>query len=191
MGEQKLGRGAALQAGQPLHGAKHRDHGLGVVARFRHDLQPQAVGLLLIAARVAQLILDKCGLGAHGDADACIAPSGGGDQHASQHGGHGGDLGLLGASLAARVVALGQVAELMGEHRDQLRLLVGEGEQPGVDANHAARYREGVEAMAVDQGHEQLTGVDSGMGGESSEQCLDIGLGDGVLPFGGPGAKLA
>ena len=106
MGQQEFRRSAALEAHQALHGAKHVDHRLGLVAGAGHGLQADAVGLFLVATRVAKLVLDHRRLAAGQGRDAGVTGAAGGQDQARQHGGHGRHLGLLGACLATGVVAL-------------------------------------------------------------------------------------
>ena len=79
----------------------------------------------------------------------------------------------------------------MGQYRGYLGLLVGEGEQAGVDADHAAGDGEGVQGLVVDQGDGGVDASQVAVGHQAADQCLHIVLGQWVAPFRHVGAKLA
>jgi hypothetical protein len=120
-----------------LHLLEEHGHRARVVAGRDQSLQAGAVGVALEVAGVRELGGGRGPL--HRDARAAgeVGP-GAPEEQRRRHGREHRQLHLLLLSQHARDVALRDVRELVREHRGELRLGVGRGEQPGV---HARRSR--------------------------------------------------
>ncbi len=72
------------------------------------------------------------------------------EQDGSRDRDHHRHLHLLLLAEHARDVPLGDVRDFVGQHRSQLRLGLGGGDQPGVHADETARHGEGVDRGVAD-----------------------------------------
>ena len=152
----------------PLQVAQHIGQTIRRIAGGRQIGQRQAVGLVLLAARVAEAAQ-------LGDAAGHLAGQVRLGRHAHQHGGqaaHG--LGIL---LADRVVG-GHVAQLMAQHRGQLGFGIDQAQKATGDIDVAARRRgEGVDHLAVDDGEDARLTHPRGLGHTVADPLHIVGLG--------------
>ena len=131
---------------------KHADKTFGRKAGGRAHAKADTVGLALHVAREVELALDGRRLPADDHGVGRVgAIAFGGRQHAQNHGAN--HPRLLGALLAdiARNMALGDVAELMPEHRGQLIAAGNDGHQPQMQPELAARQRKRVHRAVARQ----------------------------------------
>ena len=131
----------ARRALQPLEKHRHRAH---VEAGRRKQTEPEAVGLALEVARVVDLRLHRPGLRRHHRALREVRPRTR-REHRQHHRGHGRDRELLLRADQARDMALGDVRDLVREHRREFRLRLRGEQQPGIHADEAAGQRERVD----------------------------------------------
>mmetsp|Transcript_4778 Transcript_4778/g.16841 ORF Transcript_4778/g.16841 Transcript_4778/m.16841 type:complete len:461 (+) Transcript_4778:920-2302(+) len=139
-----------------LHALEHADHAAAGEAGFDQHIEAHAVGFTLHIARKVQRQLGG----------ACLARDDAGLRHlgvatrrrqdAQQQAGDGDHAGLGVAGDAPCDVALGDVRQLVGQHRGQLVTRHGHLDQAQVGAHKAARQREGVDALVAHQ--ERLPG---------------------------------
>ena len=123
---------------------------MGVEAGFLQKLQADAVRLLLVSAGEVELLLYRARLhadnsgfrrlrvgacGEYGDGDGC----------------HGDQAIALLPSYHARYMALGDVRNLVAQHRGQFRFALCGEQQPCVYADIAARHGKGVDGVIVDR----------------------------------------
>ena len=144
---------AARAAGALLHGPEEIRHRHGIEPRRRQDADADAVRLALVRAREVDLLLGRQPLGRGHGADQRVARQAGGraDQDGRQHGRHRREVGAAGVLDRARDVALRDVGDLVREHAGELAFAAGRGDQAGIDADEAARQREGVDAVVLDR----------------------------------------
>jgi hypothetical protein len=142
---------------------EHGRHAGGRKAGVGEHTEADAVGLTLHVARIVQLALRRGSLRAdHRSLHAVGAAGAAGRQHAQDQPGQAEQRGALAVDDAARDVALGDVRQLVRQHRGQLVAGGGEGDQPEVHTDKAARQRKGVDAAVAHQEHlpgQQLRGV--------------------------------
>ncbi len=144
-------RRLALVAVLARQALEHVGHGARVVAGADHGGDADAVGLLLVLPGEAQLVLDRCGLGAGDGSDTGVAGTRCGGNNAGQHGGHHRYLHALLRLDATGEVALAQVAEFVCQYCDVFAFGLGIDEQAAIDADHAARGGKGVDLFVADQ----------------------------------------
>ena len=135
---------------------EHADKALRRVAGLRHDAVADAVGLALHVAREVELLLNHRRLPAHRQRGAGLRVLAGGNGAQHHRGDHPRRLAALLAEQA-RNVALRDVRHLVRQHRSQLVARGDGAHQPQVQAEIAARQREGVDGAVAPQQH--LPGV--------------------------------
>ena len=153
MGAQVGGRALELvQAIGAQHALEETLHAARIEAGAVEEGQPDAVGLAFVLARVIELVLDLQRPGG-GDgglrhlAALAAAAARGEDRQGERR-----ERSPLGAALPvdhARLVALQDVRRLVGHHARELVLVLGEEDQPAVDADMAADEREGVHDIVL------------------------------------------
>ena len=85
---------------------------------------------------------------------------------------------------------LGEVAQFVGEYRGEGVAVRREGEQPRIDADHAAGHREGVQLAAGDQRDDEIALIQLAPRRQLTHDATDPVQSDGIIPFTHMGAEL-
>ena len=162
MGAQVGKAAAVIESVGLLQLFEHAHKALGRKPRLRHHAKADPVGLALHVARKVELALHRRRLPAHDQSVGTLAVAGAlaSGQDAQNHGAH--HPWRLGALLRhiARNVALGNVAELVAQHRGQLVARADNAHQPQMHAKVAPRQGEGVDRAVAPEQHLPGKGVD-------------------------------
>ena len=139
-----------VQPGRLLQLVKHRHKALRLKPRLRHHAKAHAVCLALHFSRKIELVLHCYRLATHHQGAACIRAFAG-RQRAQHHGAnHPGCLLVLLGHQAGNV-ALGDVAQLMPQHRGQLVAAGHHRNQTQVHAQVAAGHGKGIHRAVLAQ----------------------------------------
>nr|WP_245903789.1 hypothetical protein [Sinimarinibacterium flocculans] len=173
MRAQDFGQAAAIQARLLSDLLEEAGHALRVVAGVGHRLDADAVGLVFMRARVADLPLVAHRLPQGQGADDHVGVRRAGDDR-RDHTEPSGDIGDLGVLGGARQMALGDVRELVPHDAGDLALAVGGDQQAAVEADEAAGHRECIDAGVVDDEEGQLGRARGAVRGELPAHRRDV-----------------
>jgi len=107
---------------------------------------------------------------------AALAAEVAAEQHPAELRRHGAELAHPGAVVALRRVARDDVADLVAEHARQLRLVAGERQQAAAGVDVAARERERVDDVAVEDGEGEVLVPQLGRVLHPVADRLEVGL---------------
>jgi len=171
-----------VEAHRQIHLLEHRGHAAGREAGCGHHLEADAVGFALDVAREVELALQRRCLGAGQDGADRVGIAAPRRREQAEHERRQARQRTprIGRD-AARDMALRDVRHLVAEHRGEFVARRGDGDHAQVDADEAARQREGVDGrVAHEKGFPGETLVD--IGGDVAEPARgrDQRVPDGV-----------
>ena len=189
VGQQKFRWPAAAVSCQFKHGFKHIGDSAGIPVGPFHGGQANTVGLPFMGSAKTQLAVHGQGLGGNYSSCSCITAGSGRQYHAGQQAGQGQGRGFaLGLSPPGKV-ALAEVGQFVGQYRGHLVLVFRKGKDTGMEAHHAARYREGIHRRVFNDHQFQPRILQFAVGGQVVEQLLQVDLHQRIVVGFHPAAK--
>jgi hypothetical protein len=166
VGAQNLGDAAAVQPCLLADLLEEADHAFGVIAGISHGLDADAIGLVLVGTRVADLPLVAHGLTQRQRADDHVRVGGAGDDGCN-HAEPGGNVGNFGVLSRTCQVPLRDVRQLVTHDAGHFAFAIGREQQAGVEADVTAGHRECVDAGVVDHEEGQFGRSRRAVGGQA------------------------
>ena len=172
---------------------QHVDHRVRITARSGEVAQARLVGARLLGAAVAERVAARRRAGAGGDGDAGPGRAADRRRSGAEHSDGGDAARALEHLVAAGLVAAGDVAELVGDHRADLVDRVELGQEAGMDEDVLAAGDEGVGVAVLDDVDADARRVEAGGAeerpGGALQRVLDLGVADQRQRRGRPGGE--